>query len=400
PFDQPSVDLILRSSGHVYFHVHRAILTQASPVFADMFSIPQPSTAPQSDHPPVVDVSETEETLRCLLLLCYPLNKPHMESLQDVEPVLMAAIKYDMEWPLSFLSDRLQSAIADHPLRVWAIACRAGLAGIAQQAAATMKAPQASTETMTASIRTHLQAEGLGVLDRIGAGTYYRLREYLRSPSSSCVFTILPVPSTVPPPATVKSPSSTPSSLDITPSFITPDLPVDITLKCSDNVRVKTHKLMLVVHMPKNPHIVQVEDGGTVEIHFPSQTVVDLLRVCYLTEVGLPLTLDRIARALEASQSLGMDGVAAALHRRWKEKAASSPVAAFFAAAAHELDSDYIHDTARSTLRAKILGLYVKQMEDVAALVYHHLLQYHHDASLAVDGVLEKKQDAFRSDTF
>ncbi|KAH9913580.1 uncharacterized protein BXZ73DRAFT_22343, partial [Epithele typhae] len=183
PFDQPSVDLILRSSDRVDFYVHRNILAQASPVFADMRSIPQPSPISQEEafDPPIVNVSEDEKTLRRLLFLCYPLKKPDIESLRDVELVLTAAIKYDMEWPISSLSDRLQSSANEHPLQVWAIACRASLEGIAQNAAAKMKAPRPSTTTMETSLKTLIGADGLGVLEGISAGVYFRLREYLSS---------------------------------------------------------------------------------------------------------------------------------------------------------------------------------------------------------------------------
>ncbi|OJT03115.1 hypothetical protein TRAPUB_6303 [Trametes pubescens] len=42
PFDRDDADLILRSSDNIDFHVHRIILTLASPVFAGMFTTPQP----------------------------------------------------------------------------------------------------------------------------------------------------------------------------------------------------------------------------------------------------------------------------------------------------------------------------------------------------------------------
>ena len=43
PFDKLSADVILRSSDRVDFRVHRTILVEASPVFSDMFSLPQPT---------------------------------------------------------------------------------------------------------------------------------------------------------------------------------------------------------------------------------------------------------------------------------------------------------------------------------------------------------------------
>lgn len=73
PFDQPSADLILRTADLVDFRVHTQILAQASPFFASMLALPQPTasatsasedgsandTPPESDATPIVPVSST-----------------------------------------------------------------------------------------------------------------------------------------------------------------------------------------------------------------------------------------------------------------------------------------------------------------------------------------------------
>ena len=52
PFDDAKADLILRSSDEVpvHFRVFKIILSLASPVFADMFSMPSPSTPSEKPH--------------------------------------------------------------------------------------------------------------------------------------------------------------------------------------------------------------------------------------------------------------------------------------------------------------------------------------------------------------
>jgi hypothetical protein len=66
PFDNPEADVILRSCDGVDFHVFKIVLSLASPVFPDMFSIPTPSPGrPESqtvhDGLPVVQLSESSK---------------------------------------------------------------------------------------------------------------------------------------------------------------------------------------------------------------------------------------------------------------------------------------------------------------------------------------------------
>ncbi|KAI0698249.1 hypothetical protein BC835DRAFT_1466668 [Cytidiella melzeri] len=44
PFNLPTADVVFRTSDHVDFHVHKLILSIASPFFTGMFSLPQPSS--------------------------------------------------------------------------------------------------------------------------------------------------------------------------------------------------------------------------------------------------------------------------------------------------------------------------------------------------------------------
>ncbi|KAJ7627871.1 hypothetical protein B0H17DRAFT_901672, partial [Mycena rosella] len=46
PFDDPNADAILRSSDDIDFHVHRIVLSLASPFFRQMLSLPQAETEP------------------------------------------------------------------------------------------------------------------------------------------------------------------------------------------------------------------------------------------------------------------------------------------------------------------------------------------------------------------
>ncbi|KAH9942487.1 uncharacterized protein BXZ73DRAFT_97897 [Epithele typhae] len=178
PFDQLSADIILRSADHVDFHAHRVILAQASPFFADMFSLPS-DPHPTRVHSGCRDV-EDSKTLHRLLLLCYPVDKQELESVIDIAPVLAAARKFDMEWPVRLLTRDLADSISRSPLHVWSCACRSGLEDVARLAAAEIKRRVSSkvgkTEDPDPSIALLLRCALLGggratdVLQ--GQGTY------------------------------------------------------------------------------------------------------------------------------------------------------------------------------------------------------------------------------------
>jgi hypothetical protein len=104
PLDNHDCDIILHSTNGVDFHVFKLILSLISPVFKDMFTLPQTDSQPDVSAP-VIPVAECSTTLRSLLLLCYPAATPTFSNLDDVRAVMEAARKYDMEAALSRAGD-------------------------------------------------------------------------------------------------------------------------------------------------------------------------------------------------------------------------------------------------------------------------------------------------------
>lgn len=148
PFDKPSADLILRSSDGVDFRVFKWILSDASQVFAGMFSLPTPppehiDVTSSSGHlvhqpppPPVVPVTEDSDTLEALLRLCYPLSVvPDYAQFETLKPVVAAAHKYQVAHALRILEPRMKFFAAQQPVRVYAFATRYDLPDIARDAA-------------------------------------------------------------------------------------------------------------------------------------------------------------------------------------------------------------------------------------------------------------------------
>src|SRR6267154_1584417 len=77
PFDHAQADLILRSSDEVHFRAFKNILSLASPIFADMFSIPSPSSPSEKPHDEVqvVPLSEHSIALDIALRHIYPVQR-------------------------------------------------------------------------------------------------------------------------------------------------------------------------------------------------------------------------------------------------------------------------------------------------------------------------------------
>ncbi|KAJ7648054.1 hypothetical protein FB45DRAFT_1052422 [Roridomyces roridus] len=141
PFDDSSADVILRSSDGVDFHVHRLILSIASPFFKQMFTLPQPASEPDI---PIMPVSESAVLLNCGLRLWYPGADPAAdEELELVCEALYIFIhKYDMPFLTSMVKIRLLPRLEEAPVTIYAIACRLRWKDMAVEAAqATLKLP-------------------------------------------------------------------------------------------------------------------------------------------------------------------------------------------------------------------------------------------------------------------
>ncbi|KAF7356461.1 BTB domain-containing protein [Mycena venus] len=141
PFNDDAADIIVRSvPDNVDFRVHKAFLSVASPVFRDMFSLPQNeamvaasgfSAAFMKDGLHIVTLDEDQETLGTLLRMCYPQwmlldCDPLLPTIERVLAVFEAASKYAMDG----IEQQVRAALVaprfvePNPLRVFAIAVK------------------------------------------------------------------------------------------------------------------------------------------------------------------------------------------------------------------------------------------------------------------------------------
>ena len=125
PFDDPRADLILRSSDGVNFHVVKIILSLASSVFADMFTLPTPQNSsddPTTTTTTTVVCSEDAETLDLALRHCYPIRSPEVAKLRDARILLEFARKYQVDLLEPSLTRFLTDTIERDPVGVYALA--------------------------------------------------------------------------------------------------------------------------------------------------------------------------------------------------------------------------------------------------------------------------------------
>jgi len=140
PFNEAQADLILRSSDvvPVHFRVFKNILSLASPVFADMFSIPSPSPPSEKPHDEVqvVPLSEHSTVLDMALRHIYPVQRtPKADTLHCASILAEFSRKYQVEALYPFITWYLKDSIENDPVGVYAIAVTYGYDDIGADAA-------------------------------------------------------------------------------------------------------------------------------------------------------------------------------------------------------------------------------------------------------------------------
>ena len=128
-FNWPDADVILRATHGTDsrdFRVHKLFLSFASPVFKDMFKLPQPSSTASSID--TIDMADPPRALEVILHFIYPSTEPPaINDLILLSEVLVLADKYEIRVAQVRLRPSLVEFAKTEPLRVYAIACQLGL---------------------------------------------------------------------------------------------------------------------------------------------------------------------------------------------------------------------------------------------------------------------------------
>ena len=118
--NDPNGDIILCSSDQVEFRVFRWPLQRLSPVFSDMFTLPDPGSAsPEASAQPIVQMDETAPVIEAILRLSYPIDPPIIKDLHTMALVTEAIVKLQAErrckWWIRMTVDNLV------PVNPWAL---------------------------------------------------------------------------------------------------------------------------------------------------------------------------------------------------------------------------------------------------------------------------------------
>ncbi|KAH9058199.1 hypothetical protein EDB87DRAFT_1627101 [Lactarius vividus] len=154
--DLSGADVIVRSSDHVNFPVHKAILASSSPVFGDMFSLPQPPESGKVDELSVVNLPEDAELIRSLITIFAHRKPPVLVGAQAYRayaiasshrliPEMKVAALLTLDYPMTFgqLGDDLQlfTGRALHELSNFRKSCRDQLVSCIESFFDTRDAP-------------------------------------------------------------------------------------------------------------------------------------------------------------------------------------------------------------------------------------------------------------------
>ncbi|KZT51966.1 hypothetical protein CALCODRAFT_415631, partial [Calocera cornea HHB12733] len=94
-----------------------------------LFDLPQQCDSEDDESLPIVECQEDSVTLQKLLQLIYPLPGPEFRTVDEVQPVLEAANKFEVDAAVATLVNVLRSSrmLASDPVRIYALACRYSL---------------------------------------------------------------------------------------------------------------------------------------------------------------------------------------------------------------------------------------------------------------------------------
>ncbi|KAI0638566.1 hypothetical protein C8Q77DRAFT_1154189 [Trametes polyzona] len=400
PFNKAAADAILRTADNVDFWVRRSILAEASCIFEDMLSIPQPPPGALDDDDtkdglPVICLTEDSQTLDKLLRLCYPIEDPEFTSLDELRPVLEAAMKYMMEEATSLLRARLVKLGHSQPLRAFAIAC-------------TLDLTQEAESLVPLAYTAHCAF--VDELKDISAGVYYRVSHYMAKctgpkhsgsgskkarPVSISASVLEPPPSPKPRCSHSHSHTRTESVAEPIPPELLDSPTADVILRTSDAVDFRLHAQLLSLASPVFRRMLEdrkaerscdppdKENGstchGVIFVSEDSTTLAALLRHVYPLPRPTPSSFPALKSLLIAAHKYELAPALSSLRPALQSYLPTEALRVF--ALAHRFNlPDVRAAAARSLLRVSYQELrhrYVEELEEIPAADYFRLLVYH-----------------------
>ena len=121
---EPTVTLVSREK--MLFCVNESVLRASSSVFDTILSLPQPTEDTPSD-PFIDNLDESATTLEGLLRMITGRELPPLDAIEAIEPLVLAAYKWEMPGPLSIsrmILVRDTTFAQNHPIRIYLLGCR------------------------------------------------------------------------------------------------------------------------------------------------------------------------------------------------------------------------------------------------------------------------------------
>ena len=419
PFDSGGVsDVILRSNDCVNFHLHKLILSIASPFFHQLFTLSQPNT-PSDTENPIIDVAETSEVLDCLLRFCYPVRNPKIETASQIIPVLEAAKKYKMEDIVGNFSIPLKLLIPAYPRQAYAIACQYGMEGVAREAATHWHSHHQLVKDVNSStgwIQTLPGGSYVEEMDGLSSGPFFRLLSFLRTGSVDYFCNQ---------PLTPKSPETEHKINDSTSGLVSggdcltmrevQGYRADLIVQSTDFVQYLVHGCFLAAASPVLAGMVPLVPSSTREADMKADEATTELPTLQIAESGKVLqvmmemcyslgyqsedswSLDLAESALAAAANYRMPGLEKAAQRRLSQLSHSDALSVYCVAARAGWRKG-AREAAMRACRLTIEKIYSPELEKTPIRCYYALLKFRHDYQHALRGVSPLHESAIYSD--
>ncbi|KAL7280732.1 hypothetical protein ACG7TL_005674 [Trametes sanguinea] len=361
-------------------------------------------TCEELDGLPVIQVPEPRDVLECLFRLCYPIDDPPLNTVDEVRSTLEAAMKYQMREATSILTRRLLAQAKSAPLRVFAIAHRLSLEDVVAAAARAVSKQKAQDMYVVE-------------LEEIPVHIYYRLLSYCARGGGSSSWTTSsnhPNLSSDSESARVQASSSPPPPSLLPPVFDREG--ADVVIRTADDVEFGVSKDILRI---ASPVLFERFSSSTAPFDSPpppptntitvpetSDVMLALLYACYPI-VPPPLTdLPLIVAAFAAAEKYRMDS---AIWRsreclvRLKQDPSSDPLMMYFVACRLGL-RDLATDAARKTLQRDLFdeteSIKFPDVDSFGVSAGHlwRLLDYHRRCRSAMRSVVDSDPSSWMSE--
>ncbi|KAF7795058.1 hypothetical protein EIP86_006202 [Pleurotus ostreatoroseus] len=380
PFNKAGADVVLRACNKVDFYVYKAVLLLASDFFEDMFSLNQPPDDSDTiDGRPVIEVSETSNTLDMLLRLCYPVDDPNI-SLAELDTVLSAAIKYEMREAIQILSRTLQTYVQEKPREAYAVACRHMLETEASMAAQRWKELVRATEGSGDFALTLPGVTFIPEMEDISALAYHNLLSYLRTGTTPTHFCQ----------ATDTEPSSSCAYGNQVPAAFTRE-DADVVLQSSDNISFRAHKLILSMNgaeslLSSALNIGELDSMPVFHVDVAASALAYILRLCYpagMTSSSPGPGSRTYDEAVRLATKYNMEAILRLIRHHMKYAFRRDHLARYLISMRYGWNPE-AQDAARRLADNPLHDIHSEALTTTTASAYQTLLEYHYRYQIAV----------------